>query len=120
VDRGLGLTVPGLFVDQHFLRRGRLGRMLPLMQSRGVALGLGVEEDSAAMLRGHEVEVIGAGGVLFVDLAGSTSDPTLGAFNIAGVRLSYLGDGDRLDVTPVRVAQPLYRPWIPATRETPP
>ena len=32
---GLGFAQSNLFVDQHFLRRGRLGRMLPLMQARG-------------------------------------------------------------------------------------
>ncbi len=103
VDCGLGFAGPDLLVDQHFLARGRLGRMLPLMQSRGLRAGLGVEEDSAAILRDGQVEVIGAGGVgaggaLFVDLTGATTDAQLGAFNIAGVRLTYLGDGDRLDL----------------------
>jgi cyanophycinase len=98
IDCGLGFAPPGLFVDQHFLRRGRLGRMLPLMLSQELRLGLGVEEDSAAILRGRTVEVIGAGGALFVDLAGATSNPKLGAFNLAGARLTYLGDGDRLDL----------------------
>ena len=97
VDRGLGFAVPGLFVDQHFLRRGRLGRMLPLMQSQGLQTGIGVEENSAAILRGHDVEIVGEGGALFVDLRDAASDPKLGAFNLTGVRLTFLGDGDRLD-----------------------
>jgi cyanophycinase len=98
VDRGLGFAAPELFVDQHFLRRGRLGRMLPLMQARGLELGLGVEENSAVVLRGPSVEVVGDGGALFVDLAQATTDPRLGAFNLSGARLTYLGDGDRLDL----------------------
>jgi cyanophycinase len=98
VDRGLGFAAPGLFVDQHFLRRGRLGRMLPLMQARGLPLGLGVEENSAVVLRGTQVEVVGDGGALLVDLGEATTDPKLGAFNVAGARLSYLGDGDRVDL----------------------
>jgi cyanophycinase len=98
VDRGLGFAVPGLLVDQHFLRRGRLGRMLPMMQSRGLATGIGVEENSAAILRGHDVEIVGEGGALFVDLRDAASDAKRGAFNLAGVRLTFLGDGDRLDL----------------------
>ena len=98
LDRGLGFATPGLFVDQHFLRRGRLGRMLPLMQSQGLQAGIGVEENSAAILRGHEVEIVGEGGALFVDLRDVGSAPNLGAFNLSGVRLTFLGDGDRLDV----------------------
>ncbi len=93
VDQGLGFAAPGLFVDQHFLRRGRLGRMLPLMQSQGLQAGIGVEENSAAILRGPEIEIVGEGGALFVDLRGAASDPKLG-----GVRLTFLGDGDRLDL----------------------
>jgi cyanophycinase len=96
VDRGLGFAAPGLFVDQHFLRRGRLGRMLPLLQSQGIELGIGVEENSAAILRGRDLEVLGNGGALVADLAGARSDPSLGAFNVTGVRLTYLGDGDRM------------------------
>jgi cyanophycinase len=85
-------------VDQHFLARGRLGRMLPLMLSRGLQLGIGVEENSAAILRGREFEVVGEGGALLVDLADATTDAGRGAFNVAGVRLTYLGDGDRFDL----------------------
>jgi len=110
VDRGLGFVPPGLFVDQHFLRRGRLGRALPLMLARGFKLGIGVEEDTAAVVQGSEVEVIGGGGVLFVDLGSATTDATRGAFNVADVRLSYLADGDRLDLrTRVLTPAPVKR-----------
>jgi cyanophycinase len=98
LDRGLGFAGPGIFVDQHFLRRGRLGRLLPAMQAQGFTKGLGVEEDSAAILRGGTVEVVGAGGALFVDLGAASTDPKLGVFNVAGARLTFLGDGDRLDL----------------------
>jgi cyanophycinase len=98
LDRGLGFAGPDLFVDQHFLRRGRLGRLLPAMHALGISKGLGVEEDSAAILHGGTVEVVGAGGALFVDLSGATADPKLGVFNLSGARLTFLGDGDRLDL----------------------
>ena len=97
-DAGLGFAQSDLFVDQHFLRRGRLGRMLALMQARGMTLGLGVEEDAAAVLRGDTIEVLGAAGALLVDLSEATTDPRLGAFNLAHARLTYLGDGDRYDL----------------------
>ena len=95
---GLGFAQSNLFVDQHFLRRGRLGRMLPLMQARGMTFGLGVEEDSAAILRGDQVEVLGPGGAVLVDLAEATTDTKLGAFNLSNVKLTYLGHGDRYDL----------------------
>lgn len=93
--RGLGFVGPDLFVDQHFLKRGRIGRMLPLMQRSGYALGLGVEEDSAAAVRDGVVEMLG-GQAVFVDLAEARSDAALGVFNLRGARLSLLDAGDRL------------------------
>ena len=98
IDRGLGFAGPRLFVDQHFLRRGRIGRMLPMMVARGYTLGLGVDENSAAILRGDEIEVIGAKGALLVDLAGATHESPGGAFALQGARISYLDRGDRYDL----------------------
>ncbi|MCY4747283.1 cyanophycinase [Pelomonas sp. UHG3] len=95
VDRGLGFVGPHLFVDQHFLKRGRFGRMIPLMMAKGYKLGLGVDENTAAIIRGDEIEVIGDRGCLIVDLTEAGSDPSLGAFNVQGARLSYLEHGDR-------------------------
>ncbi|WP_457355266.1 cyanophycinase [Roseateles sp. P5_D6] len=95
IDRGLGFVGPHLFVDQHFLKRGRFGRMIPLMMAKGYKLGLGVDENTAAIIRGDEIEVIGDRGCLVVDLTEAKSDPSLGAFNVQGARLSYLEHGDR-------------------------
>ncbi|WP_423594405.1 cyanophycinase [Roseateles sp. MS654] len=96
IDRGLGFVGPDLFVDQHFLKRGRFGRMVPLMLAKGYQLGLGVDENSAAVIRGDEVEILGHKGALLVDLNGATTDRTLGVFNLKQARLTYLDHGDRI------------------------
>lgn len=96
-DRGLGFVGPDLFIDQHFLKRGRLGRLLPLMAARGYRLGLGVEENSAAVIRGDMLEVLGARGVLWVDLRQATQQTALPAFNLQGAVLSYLERGDQMN-----------------------
>jgi cyanophycinase len=98
VDRGLGFVGPDLFVDQHFLKRGRIGRMIPLMMAKGYKLGLGVEENSAAVIRGDEVEVIGGKGAMLVDLHEVKTDMTLGAFNLTNAKLTYLDRGDRYNL----------------------
>lgn len=95
VDRGLGFVGPHLFVDQHFLKRGRFGRMIPLMMAKGYKIGLGVDENTAAIIRGDEIEVIGDRGAMIVDLTEAKTDASLGAFNVQGARLSYLEHGDR-------------------------
>jgi len=105
IDRGLGFVGPELFVDQHFLKRGRFGRMIPLMMAKGYKLGLGVEENSAAVIRGDEVEIIGGRGALLVDLSEVKTDPTLGAFNVTNARLTFLDSGDRYNLK-TRVTTP--------------
>ncbi|MEK8051906.1 cyanophycinase [Ideonella sp. DXS22W] len=106
--RGLGFMGAALFVDQHFLKRGRIGRMLPLMQRTGLRLGLGVEEDSAAALRGEVVTLLG-GQAVFADLTEARSDAALGVFNLRGARLSLLDAGDQLNLA--------TRTFTPATRK---
>jgi cyanophycinase len=98
LDRGLGFVGPELFVDQHFLKRGRFGRLIPAMLAKGLKLGLGVDENTAAVFKGDGVEIIGGAGALFIDLGEARTDPTLGAFNVRTVRLAYLEDGDRIDL----------------------
>lgn len=103
VDRGLGFVGPDLFVDQHFLKRGRFGRMIPLMLAKGYKMGLGVDENSAAIVQGDLVEVIGGKGALLVDLSDIQTDPKAGALNLTGARLTYLDRGDRYDLGTRRI-----------------
>lgn len=96
IDRGLGFVPEDLFIDQHVLKRGRIGRMLPMMQRAGFPLGLGVADNSAVLIHPDgELEVLGETGALLIDLREARSDPALPGFNLQGARLSYLEAGDR-------------------------
>jgi cyanophycinase len=112
-----GFGFAPVLIDQHFVRRGRIARLLPLMQAQGLALGLGVEENSAALIRGTKVEVLGASGVLVADLSAASSEPRLPAFNLRGARLHWLQAGDRYDLA-ARQAQPAGR-QLPRTAAAP-
>ncbi len=92
--RGFGLVAPELLVDQHFLKRGRIGRLLPAMQALGYRFGLGVDENAAVVLHGTSMEVIGGSGAVLVDLRQATHDAALPAFNLRDARISYLDHGD--------------------------
>ncbi len=64
---GLGLT-NRVIVDQHFRQRDRLGRLLAALAYNPFAVGLGVDEDTAAFIGPDEtLEVVGAGAVTIVD-----------------------------------------------------
>jgi cyanophycinase len=97
-DRGLGFLDPALLVDQHFLKRGRLGRLLPALQALGCRFGLGVDENAAVVVRGGLLEVIGGSGAVLVDGAGATRDAHAPAFNLRDARLWLLEPGDRHDL----------------------
>jgi len=97
-DRGFGFLPAGVVIDQHFIKRGRIGRLLPLMVAKGLPLGIGVDENSAVIVRDSVVEAIGARGALVADLNGASHDATLGAFNLHGALLSWLDRGDRFDL----------------------
>jgi cyanophycinase len=101
LDRGLGFVGSEIFVDQHFLKRGRIGRLLPAMVQTGFKWGLGVEENAAAIVHQGKIEVVGAPGgkgALLVDLRDAATNPAIGAFNLRNARLSYLDSGDRFEL----------------------
>jgi len=63
---GLGL-VPGVVIDQHFEQRNRYGRLLSLVAQSPSLLGIGIDEDTAAVIREGRLEVVGRGSVTVVD-----------------------------------------------------
>ena len=64
---GLGL-VRHCVIDQHFTQRNRYGRLIMLIAQSPDLLGMGVDEDTAAIITGdHELEVIGRGAVTIID-----------------------------------------------------
>ena len=66
---GLGLT-NRFVIDQHFRQRDRLGRLLTALAYNPFAVGIGLDEDTAAFIGPDEtVEVVGSGGVTVVDAA---------------------------------------------------
>src|ERR1700727_1971954 len=66
---GLGLT-NRFIIDQHFRERDRLGRLITALAYNPFAIGIGLDEDTAAFIAPDErLEVEGSGGVTIVDPA---------------------------------------------------
>jgi cyanophycinase len=102
LSKGLGL-LPGVVIDQHFGQRNRIGRLLAMVAQSPALLGVGVDEDTAAVIGGDGVlEVIGRGAVTVVDGANVVSDayevrqhrPVL----VSGAVLHALPPGYRFDL----------------------
>lgn len=96
---GLGFIGEDVFIDQHLLVRGRFARMLPAMLSKGYKLGLGIDENTAAVVGPtREVTVVGYTGALVLDLHEASTDKAKPLFNLSNARVSYLDNGDRFNL----------------------
>lgn len=101
---GLGLTDKIVF-DQHFRQRDRLGRLLYLIAAHPGLLGVGIDEDTAAIVEDESsITVTGSGGVTIVD--GSEMESTDvaevehgGRVAVSNVRIHILTSGSSFDVS---------------------
>ncbi len=99
---GLGLTNK-FIIDQHFRERDRLGRLLTALAYNPFAIGIGIDEDTAAFIRPDDVlEVVGSGGVTVVDpskLSHSSMDVARSGepVSLINVKLHILISGDSFD-----------------------
>ena len=71
---GLGLLGFSAVVDTHFTKRGRLQRLFRRVAENPELLGLGIDEDTALIVRGHLAHVAGTGAVTYVDGRGVRFD----------------------------------------------
>lgn len=100
---GLGLTNK-FIIDQHFRQRDRLGRLLTALAYNPFAVGIGLDEDTAAFIRpGDDLEVVGSGGITVidpVDLSYSSMDRARRGepVSLIGVRLHILISGGRFEI----------------------
>ncbi|HEY7477860.1 MAG TPA: cyanophycinase [Actinomycetota bacterium] len=74
LSAGLGI-LHGLVIDQHFEQRGRIGRLLALVAQSPSLLGVGIDEDTCAIVFADQtLTVIGKGAVTIVDGRNVTTD----------------------------------------------
>ena len=71
---GFGLLGFRAVIDTHFSQRRRLQRLFMVIARNGDLMGLGIDEDTAMVVRGHLAEVVGHGSVTFEDGRGVRFD----------------------------------------------
>ncbi|WP_300382582.1 cyanophycinase [Clostridium sp.] len=100
---GLGF-LNGVIIDQHFAQRGRIGRLLEGIAQNPEILGIGIDEDTALVVKDNgEAEIIGNGAIYFLDASNITytnvseqnSDEIL---SISNVKLHVLKEGNRFNL----------------------
>jgi cyanophycinase len=120
MSAGLGL-LPGVLIDQHFEQRNRFGRLLALVAQSPSLLGIGIDEDTAALVSPKGImEILGKGSVTILDPANIQTDayevkrhrPIM----VSGVVLHSISSGYRFDIRRRRLMAPL-RPVSATDRE---
>jgi cyanophycinase len=113
---GLGFIGSKVFIDQHLIIRGRFARMLPVMLKKSYQLGLGIDENTALLVRGqNEVEIIGYKGAILFDLNGAKTDSNNPEFNIENASISYLSHGDRFNIATKKISPASDKTLITST-----
>lgn len=95
--------LPDIVVDQHFRRRDRMGRLVTALSYNPEPLGMGVDEDTAAMIdAGGIMTVLGSGAVTMVDASGLrfTDSHAVTRYKpvaMLGLKVDFLPSGYRYD-----------------------
>ncbi|MBD2312190.1 cyanophycinase [Desertifilum sp. FACHB-1129] len=108
---GLGI-VSDVIVDQHFHNRNRMARLISAIASHPQCIGIGIDEDTCAMVEGDGlIQVMGKGTVTILDPGEltHTNEPNVGAtepLSVFNLRLHVLCHGDRYDMRSRKVISP--------------
>ena len=102
ISAGLGL-LEDVVVDQHFEQRTRLGRLLAVVAQSPRLIGIGLDEDTAAIVHPDDtIEVIGRGAVTIIDGSAAVTDAfaTKGhrPMMVSGAILHSIPSGYRFDL----------------------
>lgn len=104
VEMGAGMGfLHSVVIDQHFAQRGRLGRLISALLQQPAILGFGIDEDTAVIVDGDELTVVGRGAVTVVDESEATYnnlDELLKdeAMAVCGIKLHILPQGFRFNL----------------------
>ena len=112
IREGMGFFELGM-LDQHFLARGRIGRILvSTLQENSPQIGLGIDENTALVVDGDSAWVVGASGVVVVD---GRSVQRTGPSRGLGLRMNLVGAGDLLDLRTLSVQRERTKNPMPVT-----
>lgn len=106
---GMGF-LPDVVIDQHFAQRGRLGRLVTALLLQPAVLGFGIDENTAILVSGDELEVIGESAVTVIDESEKLHDNIEGRLKdeglaICGAKLHILPHGYRFNL---KTRQPVF------------
>ncbi|WZO99902.1 cyanophycinase [Isosphaeraceae bacterium EP7] len=94
--------LPGSVVDQHFLKRNRYKRLMGVLNKNPNLLGFGIDEQTALIVRGRRLDVVGNSYVVACQAAVGDQGP----------RTEFLKGGDQADLDSLRGPRPIVLPSL--------
>jgi len=103
IGPGLGLLGYHTLIDTHFTQRRRLYRLFVAIAEFPALMGLGIDEDTALVVKREIGTVVGLGGVTFVDGSSvrynNATDVTKGPeLTISALRVGIVGTGQQFNL----------------------
>jgi cyanophycinase len=103
IGPGLGLLGHHTLIDTHFTQRRRLYRLFVAIAEFPALMGLGIDEDTALVVKGDIGTVLGKGGVTFVDGSSvrfnNAADVKKGQeLTISALRVGIIGTGQQFNL----------------------
>lgn len=103
--------LPGPLIEPHFIERKKHSQLPQMLEARPELFGLGIDEETAVIVHGRTIDVVGAGQVT-ISLHSSANRPA---------REITFNDGEQTDLTRWRLAARARRtPPFPAAEPSPP
>jgi cyanophycinase len=120
IGPGLGLLTFKTIIDTHFSQRRRLYRLFVAIAGYPDIMGLGIDEDTAMVVRGEIGKVVGKGGVTFVDgrtvVYDNAEEVTKGRqLTLSSLRVGMIGTGYTFDLRQRELEAVLNKPPLPST-----
>lgn len=110
IGKGFGF-LDGLLIDQHFSQRGRFDRLLSAIAENKEIMGIGIDENTAIIVRNGQFEVYGQNQVLVLDGSSSdyinitTADNGSEELTLSGFKLHALTRGYHFDLNTRKLLQ---------------
>jgi cyanophycinase len=104
VELGPGMEfLRGTITDSHFSQRGRLGRLLAAVAQYPHDIGIGIDEDTAAIVDGDRLECFGTNAITIVDMTDTTHTNTSRvahgeSLTLFGIKLHILSEGSAFNL----------------------
>jgi cyanophycinase len=119
ISRGMPFVTSRALMDQHFLARGRIARLIvAVLALPEYDFGFGIDENTALVVGEKEARVVGESGVVFIDARAAQKQA--GAHGGTNIRVALLAAGDRVTLEHAAIRfDSVARPLRPAAETAP-